>query len=469
MTFDVTFHGAAEEVTGSLYVVRAGDATVLLECGLVQGSRAEEARNAEPFPFDVDAVDAVILSHAHIDHSGRLPLLIKRGYRGPVYAQRASRALAEIMLPDSGYLNEKDAEYENRKREKQGLPPAVPLYTREDAERSIASIAGLAYETPTEIAPGLTLTLLDAGHILGSAIVQLDYASRDTRRRLVFSGDLGHQDSPVMNDPARPTHADAILLESTYGDRLHRPFDATLEELGGVFESANARRGNILIPAFTVGRTQDLLYLMARHFDDWRLDRWQIFLDSPMGIEATEAYGRFRHLYDVHLFGTDGREPDLPNFHESPTTEASMAINAIRSGAIIIAGSGMMSGGRILHHLQHNVSRPECHLVVVGYQARGTLGRRIVDGVESIRLFGEDHDVRIAVHTIGGLSAHADQAGLVDWYDGFEGRPPVYLVHGEPDAQQALLDRLRSDLGAPATIARLGDTVEVGRHGAAKN
>ena len=461
MTFEVTFHGAAGEVTGSLYVVRAGQATILLECGLVQGSRAQEARNADPFPVDIEAIDAVVLSHAHIDHSGRVPLLVRRGYRGPVYAQRATRALAEIMLPDSGYLNEKDAEYQNRKREKRGEPPVEPLYTREDAERSVASIEGLAYDAPTGIAPGLTLTLLDAGHILGSAIVQLDYDDGGDVRRLVFSGDLGHLDSPVMNDPARPAEADLVMLESTYGDRNHRPFDETLDEFAGVFEAANAARGNILIPAFTVGRTQDLLYLMAQHFNDWRLDRWRIFLDSPMGIEATEAYGRFRHLYDVHLFDSDGREPDLPNFNQSRTTAESMEINSIRSGAIIIAGSGMMSGGRILHHLEHNVSRPECHLVIVGYQAHGTLGRRIVDGVDSIRLFGQDHDVRIRTYTIGGLSAHADQDGLVDWYASFDGRPPVYLVHGEPDAQTPLASRLRSELGAPVSIARPGDSVDV--------
>jgi len=461
MTFDLTLHGAAEQVTGSLYVLRAGAATVLLECGLIQGGRAEEARNADPFPVAIDAIDAVVLSHAHIDHSGRVPLLVKRGYRGPVYAQRATRALCEIMLPDSGYLNEKETEHENRKRRKKGEPEVEPLYTRQEAEQSLGSFEGLAYGAPAEIVPGLTLTLLDAGHILGSAIVQLDYTDRGESRRLVFSGDLGYRDAPVMNDPASPGRADVVLMESTYGDRRHRPFAESLDELGAVFEAANAANGNILIPAFTVGRTQDLLYLMANHFDEWRLDRWQIYLDSPMGIEATEAYARFQHLYDVHLFESGSRAPDLPNFHATLTTEESMAINSIQSGAIIIAGSGMMSGGRIHHHLKNNIWRPECHVIVVGYQARGTLGRRIVDGVSEVRLFGKTHDVRAQVHTIGGLSAHADQDGLVDWYAGFDGRPPVYLVHGEPDAQQPLLARLRSDFGAPARVARYRETVRL--------
>ena len=459
MAFELTFYGAAEQVTGSLYVLRAGDSTILLECGLVQGGRAEEARNADPFPLPVSEIDAVVLSHAHIDHSGRLPLLVKRGYEGPVYAQRATHALARIMLPDSGYLNEKEAERENRRRQKKGEPDIEPLYTREEAERSLSCFEPLAYEAPTEIAPGLTLTLLDAGHILGSAIVVLDYDDGEAERRLVFSGDLGHRESPVMNDPATPGRADTVLLESTYGDRPHRPFADTLEELGAVFEAASAAQGNILIPAFTVGRTQDLLYLMARHFDAWHLDRWQIYLDSPMGIEATDAYAQFQHLYDVHLFDSDTREPDLPNYRETRSTEESMTINTIRSGAIIIAGSGMMSGGRIHHHLKNNIFRPECHLVVVGYQARGTLGRRIVDGAAEIRLFGETYPVRAQVHTIGGLSAHADQDGLVDWYRGFQGSPAVYLVHGEPDAQAPLFERLESECNAPVHIARYGETV----------
>ncbi|MDJ0938673.1 MAG: MBL fold metallo-hydrolase [Woeseiaceae bacterium] len=461
MAFELTFHGAAEQVTGSLYVLRAGASTVVVECGLIQGGREAEARNADPLPVAVDSIDAVVLSHAHIDHTGRLPLLFKQGYDGPVYVQRATRALCEIMLPDSGYLNEKDAEWENRKREAKGQPLVEPLYTREEAEQSLALFEGLGYGEPTTIAPGLTLTFHDAGHILGSAIVELRYDDEGRERTLVFSGDLGYHESPVMNDPATLQHADAVLMESTYGDRQHRPYAETLEELGDVFETARAAQGNIMIPAFTVGRTQDLLYLMAKHHDEWRLDKWHIFLDSPMGIEATDAYARFRHLYGVQLFETDSRQPDLPNFHATRTTEESMTINEIRSGAIIIAGSGMCSGGRIHHHLRNNIWRPECHLVIVGYQAQGTLGRRLVDGADEIRLFGDTYKVRARIHTIGGLSAHADQQGLIDWYAAFDNRPPVYLVHGEARAQVPLLERLRSELSAPASIARYGQTIAI--------
>ncbi|MDH3440134.1 MAG: MBL fold metallo-hydrolase, partial [Gammaproteobacteria bacterium] len=290
MTVELEFCGAAGEVTGSMYVVRTGGHTILLECGLVQGSKSAEARNADPFPFPVDEVDAVVLSHAHIDHSGRVPLLVKRGYEGPVYTQNATRALCEIMLPDSGYLNEKDAEWSNKRRRAEGRPRIEPLYTLDDAKNSLTQFESARYEEPLLVAPGTTATFHDAGHILGSSIVELDFANDGDPRKLVFSGDLGYRDAPVMNRPAALQEADTVLMESTYGDRLHRPFDETIEELSGVFEEASAGRGNIMIPAFTVGRTQDLLYLMAERYDEWNLQDWHIFLDSPMGIEATETY-----------------------------------------------------------------------------------------------------------------------------------------------------------------------------------
>ncbi len=461
MALEIEFHGAARHVTGSLYLIRAGEHTVLLECGLVQGGRKEEARNHDPFPVDVDDIDAVVLSHAHIDHSGRVPLLVKRGYRGPVYVQRATRALSSIMLPDSGYLNEKDAEWENKRRKKNDKPPVEPLYTRADAEACLGQFQGLRYTAPTEILPGLTLTFHDAGHILGSSIVELQHREGIASSTLVFSGDLGYREAPVMNSPARLEAADAVLLESTYGDRLHRPFGETMAELAELFASARASQGNILIPAFTVGRTQDLLFLMAENFEEWGLADWQIFLDSPMGIDATRVYGEYRHLYGAKLFGPESNLPDLDNFHMTHTTEESMLINSIESGAIIIAGSGMCSGGRIHHHLKNNIWKPGCHLVIVGYQAFGTLGRRLVDGVDEIRLWGDTYPVRGRVHTIGGLSAHGDRDDLVDWYAAFKSRPPVYLVHGEERAQTALAATLKERLDAPVSIPSLGDRASI--------
>ena len=461
MTFNVQFYGATGEVTGSLYMIRAGAHTVLLECGLIQGGSENEDRNRDPFPFSVGDIDAVVLSHAHIDHSGRVPLLAKRGYRGPVYVHNATKALCEIMLPDSGYLNEKDAEWESRKRHRKGQSPVQPLYTQEDAERCLEQFEGADYGENIDVVPGLTLRFHDAGHILGSTLVELSYQESGSSRTLVFSGDLGYRDAPVMNQPARLKHADAVILESTYGDRLHRPIEDTLAELGDVFETARAAQGNILIPAFTIGRTQDLLYVMAENYERWNLGKWQIYLDSPMAIEATRIYAQFRELYGARLFRQDTGRPDLPNLTFTRLPEESMVINEIESGAIIIAGSGMCSGGRILHHLKHNVWRPECHLVVVGFQAYGTLGRRIVEGAETVKLYGHDYRVRIQVHTIGGLSAHGDQADLVDWYSSFQNRPPVYLVHGETAAQQILARKMREELSAPVVIAKRAQIIKV--------
>ncbi len=461
MTFELQFFGATERVTGSLYLLRAGNAQVLLECGLVQGGADEEARNREPFPFDPLQIEAVVVSHSHIDHSGRVPLLVRQGYTGPVYTHAASKALCDIMLPDSGYLNEKEAEWENRKRARKGQGRISPLYTRADAEASIDQFRGLEYETPTEIVPGLTLTLFDAGHILGASIVRLEYEDGGDRRTLVFSGDIGYRDAPLMDPTTRLEHADVVLMESTYGDRDHRPISATIAELTDVFESARAAQGNVLIPAFTVGRTQDLMYLMAEHFDEWNLGKWKIFLDSPMGISATKVYSQYRHLFAARLFEPKSDYPDLPNLYATRTAEESMTINEIETGAVIIAGSGMCTGGRILHHLKNNIWRPQCHLVIVGYQAIGTLGRRLVDGADEIRLWGDSYRVRAQRHTIGGLSAHADQTDLMDWYGSFRGRPPVYLVHGEERGQRPLLEKLKTDLGAPAKIAQYRQKITI--------
>jgi len=321
VTFQLEIHGAAEQVTGSLYVIRANGRTALLECGLVQGGSEAEEQNRASLPVPTNRIDAVILSHAHIDHSGRVPLLVRNGNAGPIYAQRATRALCRIMLPDSGYLNEKHAEWENKVRRRQGQPYIRPLYTREDAERSLGQFRGIPYQEPVEVLPGLTLRFHDAGHILGSAIVELDYDGPGARRKLVFSGDLGYRDAPVMNPPTRFQAADAVLMESTYGDRLHRPFAETIDELTEVFEAARAAQGNVLIPAFTVGRTQDLLYLMAENYERWNLDDWTIVLDSPMGIDATEAYFDYRHLYGAKLFDANTGQVNLPNFRATRTTE----------------------------------------------------------------------------------------------------------------------------------------------------
>lgn len=459
----IEFFGAAGEVTGSCYLVHALGRRILVECGLVQGSPAHERRNRDPFPFDVAGIDAVVLTHAHLDHSGRLPLLMARGFDGPIWTHRATVELCAVLLQDAAYLSAKDAEWENRKRERKGLAPVEPLYSVEQARQTQHLFRPLDYDAPTEILPGLHLTLRDAGHILGSASAELAATVDGRMRRIVFSGDLGHHGAPILRDPAPVPKADLVVLESTYGDRLHRPWADTWREMGEII--AGAAGGNILIPAFAVGRTQELLYVFAQHSREWNLGRWQIFLDSPMAIEATEIYERHSAVHDEQARAMSERHGNLftlPNLRLSRTGEESSLINRIRSGAIIIAGSGMCTGGRIKHHLKHNIWRAETHLLIVGFQAAGTLGRSLVDGASHIRLWGEAIKVNARVHTVGGLSAHADQSGLRDWYRHIAGRPPVVLVHGEPQAMHSLAAKLAEDGAGSVRQARYGETIAVG-------
>ena len=464
----IEFCGAAREVTGSCHLVRVGGRRILLDCGLIQGRRADEDRNREPFPFAPAEIDAVVLSHSHIDHSGRLPLLARQGFDGPVYTHRATRDLCRIMLRDSAFITEKDTEWENRRRERSGLPPREPLYTQDDAEAVMKQFRDVAYGQPADICPGIRLTLHDAGHILGSAIVSLDLEEGGERSRVVFSGDLGHRDAPILRDPERLDRADLVILESTYGDRRHRSWEETRDEIIDVVASASGREGNILIPAFAVGRSQLILYWLARHYEEAKLERWRIFLDSPLAIRATAIYGRYPELYDTEagrFWSGEDRESALPNLVFSRTADDSRALNSMRSGAIIIAGSGMCTGGRIRHHLLHNLWREECHVIIVGFQAAGTTGRLLVDGARRVKLLGQSVRVAAAVHTVGGLSAHADQRGLADWYGAFRGRPPVALVHGESDAMEALAGELETRFGAAVTRVQRGQKIELGGRG----
>lgn len=456
---DICFYGATREVTGSCTLVRIGGRNVLVDCGLIQGSAQHERHNHDPFPFDPASIDAVVLTHAHLDHSGRIPLLLKQGFDGPIYTHRATADLCRIMLEDAGYLNEKDAEWENRRRERRGDPPVEPLYTREEARLSQHHFKPLEYGKATEVVPGMRVTLFDAGHILGSAIVQAELHEGQRRRTVVFSGDLGHAGAPILRHPEPVHHADLVVLESTYGDRLHRSWESTWHEMGDILRHARANRGNILIPSFAVGRTQELLYVFKQHFDDWDLGNWSIFVDSPMATKATSIYRKYGKLYDArarHLATTAGDPFSMPNLRFSSKPEQSMAINRIASGAIIIAGSGMCTGGRIVHHLKYNAWRNQAHIVMVGFQAAGTRGRALVDGAREIHVAGETVRVNAQVHTVGGLSAHADQQGLIDWYRQFEGCPPVVLLHGEPTAMNALASRIQSEFRATTTSAEFG-------------
>ncbi|MGV8921836.1 MAG: MBL fold metallo-hydrolase RNA specificity domain-containing protein [Thermomonas sp.] len=455
----VHFHGAAGEVTGSMHLVEVAGKRVLLDCGMCQGSAEMEASNADPFPFEVASIDAVVLSHAHIDHIGRVPLLVKRGYRGPIFTQQATADLLPIMLLDSASIAEGDAERFNRRR-RAGEPEQVPLYTREDVKLVLEQVQPLAYDTQTKIVEGVEVCLRDAGHILGSAIVEL----WGDGRKLVFSGDLGLHGTPILRDPTAVQEADLVLMESTYGDRNHRDRAETIVELGDILESAWRDGGNVLIPAFAVGRTQELLYWFARHWEDWQLSRWRIFLDSPMAGKVVEVYDHHHALFDADAQAVWRGTPNpfrLPNLRTTSTTEESMAINRIEGGAIIIAGSGMASGGRILHHLMQNLGRRGAHVVFVGYQGNGTLGRRLVDGARWVRIHRKDFRVNAKIHTVGGLSAHADQQGLMAWFGHFEPKPALALVHGEDKAREALAGEIGERDGVEVTLARPGTTLDV--------
>lgn len=460
----LVFHGAAKEVTGSCHLLEVGGKRVLLDCGLVQGGgkNESETRNALAFPFEAASIDAVVLSHAHIDHSGRLPLLIKRGFTGRIHAQHATVDLCDIMLRDAAFLNEKDAELDSRKRARRGLPPVEALYDTADVEDCMRQFSGHAYGEMIEIALGIKVRFRDAGHIVGSCIVEVFLEENGVRRKLVFSGDLGHPGSPILRNPEFIEEADLVLCEATYGDRCHRSWEATWQELGEIFRNSRAQQGNILIPSFAIGRTQDLLYVFAQHFKEWGLDNWQIFLDSPMAIKATRVYTKHWQLYEREA-GREVRDTKfrLPNLHFTETSQQSMALNERHSGCIIIAGSGMCTGGRIRHHFKHNLWRSGAQVLMVGFQARGTPGRALVDGVGELNVWGEPIKVAASIHTIGGLSAHADQKELVDWLEHFRSKPPVMLVHGENGALAGLRSALEASAWPQVGIAEQGMSVDL--------
>jgi len=456
----LSFLGAIQQVTGSCYLIETHDgARVLLECGMHQGRREEESDNRAAFAFDPKSLDAVVLSHAHIDHSGLLPRLVALGYRGPVHCTEATAELLELMLLDSAQIQEKDAEWENKWRARIGKPMVQPLYTRVDAERTLGQRAPHPYGETFEVARGVAVTFHNAGHILGSSIVQMDVHDHGRTRRLVFSGDLGNVCSPLMPAPTVLKEADVVLMESTYGDRDHRCDEDTLDELAEILQQAHRDGGNVLIPAFAVGRTQDLIFHLGRFYQEGRLPQQAVFLDSPMAIQANAIYHRFHEQFDakdralLRSNGVTKVEDWLPILRCTPKAEDSMAINRIQSGAIIIAGSGMCNGGRIVHHLKHNLWRKECHLVFPGFQAQGTLGRAIVDGAPTVRVLRQRIAVKAQVHTLGGFSAHAGQSQLLDWVKHFDHKPELYLVHGELEKmkvlQQALHDRLQWTANIP--------------------
>ncbi|MFZ2289962.1 MAG: MBL fold metallo-hydrolase [Halopseudomonas yangmingensis] len=462
----LTFHGATRQVTGSCYLLEANGEKVLLECGMNQGFRDDEESNRKPFPFDPASLNAVVISHAHLDHSGLLPRLVAAGYSGPIYLTPDSADLLGLMLRDAAGLQERDAEWENRWRSRAGKAQVSPLYTMKDTEAALELCQPLDYQQPTMVARGIEVTFHDAGHILGSAIVELViHEEHNLTRRLVFSGDLGNPCTPLMRNPATLEQADLVLMESTYGDRDHRGLEATIDELREVLQQAFKDGGNVLIPSFAVGRTQELLYFLGKLYQEGSLRQQAVFLDSPMAIAATRIYDRYHHRFDAddrELIESNGKgklSSWLPILKCTATPDESMAINRIKSGAIIIAGSGMCTGGRIVHHFKHNLWREECHVIFPGFQAKGTLGRRLVDGARNVRVIHQSLVVKAQLHTLGGLSAHAGQGQLIDWLSHFKKCPEIYLVHGELEKSQILAEAIHERLGWPASIPEKGEQI----------
>lgn len=464
----LTFLGGVGEVTGSRYLLENGRSRILLECGLRQGGRNADRINRTSLRALARSLDAVVLSHAHLDHSGLLPKLVRDGYRGPIYCTPETRELLVIMLRDSAHLMTKDIEWENKWRRRAGKRLLEPVYDQDDVDETLAQCITAPYGKPCTVTEWAGVIFRDAGHIIGSAIVEIALESGGRQRRLVFSGDLGNANSVLMRSPETVEAADLLLLESTYGNRDHRSPEETVEEFAQVLARAHEEGGNVLIPAFAVGRTQEILYHLAMLHHQGRLPQRLVFLDSPMAIEVTELYRRREKSLDPKdlerlraAAGTAGNGELFPFLQYSRTTEDSMALNRIQGGAIIIAGSGMCEGGRIRHHFKYHLWRPQTHLVIVGFQARGTLGRRLVDGAERIKVLGAEVAVRAKIHTIGGFSAHAGRSQLLDWAAHFKTRPACHLVHGEDEARAALAAALHERLGMDARLPGPGETIEI--------
>ncbi|MCG5501446.1 MBL fold metallo-hydrolase RNA specificity domain-containing protein [Ectothiorhodospira lacustris] len=461
----LTFLGATGEVTGSRYLLETQQSRLLLECGIQQGGAEADKANRRSLGHLAKTVDAVVISHGHLDHAGLLPKLVRDGFQGPIYCTDSTLELLGIMLRDAAHVMSKDIEWENKWRERADKPLIEPVYTQEDVDATLILCRPLPYGRAESVTPDIHLTFRDAGHILGSAIVDLIVDDGGRKRHLVFSGDLGNPDSALMHAPTQPEHADVVLMESTYGDRDHRPLGDTLEELARILTQADRDGGNVLIPAFAVGRTQEILYHLGMLYHEGRLPQQKVFLDSPMGIQVTELYARRRgalngkDLKQLRQASGERLEASLPILQFTRRMDESMAINRIKSGAIIIAGAGMCTGGRIRHHLKYNLWRKQNHVVIVGFQARGSLGRMLVDGVQRVKLLGSEVAVKAQIHTLGGFSAHAGQRQLVAWAKGFKDKPVFYMVHGEPRARDALANLLRQEHGIDARVPAYEETI----------
>ncbi len=470
----ISFLGAAKEVTGSCFYIETDQYRFIVDCGLFQGSKEEEALNDEPFPFNPGELDFVLLTHAHIDHSGRIPKLFVDGFKGTVYATKATTELAAIMLPDSGHIQEFENEWVNRKRERAGLPPVRPLYTQQDAVNCIELFESVRYFEELQINEQIRVRFNDAGHILGSSIIELWVKEDREEVKVVFTGDLGNNDMPILRDPSIIESADYLVTESTYGNRTHMDVENKVERFVEIIISTMEKGGNIIIPSFAVGRTQEILYEIFKHREEYgdrltQLLEIPVYVDSPLAISATMVFRNNLDCYDeeARSYIANGSNPlDFPGLHFTKTADESKALNVTEGSKIIISASGMCEAGRIKHHLKHNLWRKESSVVFVGYQAAGTLGRRLIDGAKKVRIFGDEINVDARVEMIEGFSGHADRDGLLSWISKFSRKPrKIFLVHGEDEAIDSFAGYIGESLNIETLAPAYGESFIVNKKG----
>ena len=442
------FFGAAECVTGSCHMLKVGDKTILLDCGLYQGRDGEDGKN-ENFGFNPGDIDLLILSHAHIDHSGRIPLLYKSGFKGEILCTKATKELCQVMLPDSGHIQEMDVQWKNKKLKRKGLQPIEPLYSSKIAEECLKLFKSYPYNEEIKPFEGLTIVFKDAGHLLGSAIIELQVKeSEGLPVKLVYSGDLGNVNIPLINDPTFIETADYVIMETTYGDKVHESFKDVLKELADIVKETFDRGGNVIIPSFAVGRTQEIIYALNNYVDADRLKNLSVYVDSPLAEKATRIFENNGEYFDSEAKEMEKHDNNILAFEGLKFThsaEDSMKLNEVQKGMVLISTSGMCDAGRIKHHLKHGLWKSQNSIVFVGYQAEGTLGRKILDGEEMVKIFGEDISVAASIYNLQGLSGHADRNGLINWIDHMKIKPKgIFLVHGDTNAQKSFKELLDS-------------------------